>query len=222
LIGVTGNYGFFNLIALALCLLLVADEVSIGDRVVRVGPRRAGFALLAGTFCVLQGLQLSRALFRGEISEISASVLSTVAPFRTVNSYGLFAVMTTKRNEILLEGSDDGVTWKAYEFDHKPGDLSRRPQFVEPHMPRLDWQMWFAALGRPRQSPWLGVVMNRLLEGGREVTDLLETDPFPDAPPKYIRAEFYEYHFTDFEERDRTGNWWKRTRVGTYLPARSL
>ena len=130
--------------------------------------------------------------------------------------------MTTTRNEIIVEGSNDGVNWLPYEFKYKPGDVNRRPGFVEPFQPRLDWQMWFAALGDFRQNPWFGNFCVRLLQGSPEVLALLANNPFPDRPPRYVRAELYEYHFTDLTERHATGAWWKREWVGEYLPAFSL
>lgn len=114
-----------------------------------------------------------------------------VAPLRSVNSYGLFAVMTTSRSEIILEGSDDGVNWLAYEIKYKPGAPTRRPAFVAPHQPRLDWQMWFATLGTARQNPRFGNLVMRLLEGSPEVVALLERNPFPAKPPRYLRAVKY-------------------------------
>jgi hypothetical protein len=145
-----------------------------------------------------------------------------IAPFRSVNDYGLFAVMTTTRNEIIVEGSDDGVTWLPYEFKYKPGDVSRRPGFVEPFQPRLDWQMWFAALGDYRQNPWFVNFCARLLQGSPEVLALLAHNPFPNRPPRYMRAELYEYHFTNLQEHHASGTWWRREWVGEYLPAFSL
>jgi hypothetical protein len=139
-------------------------------------------------------------------------------PLRTVNSYGLFAVMTTERREIIVEGSDDGVNWLPYEFKYKPGDMNLHPAFVEPHQPRLDWQMWFAALGNIQQNPWFESFCIRLLQGSPEVLALLEKNPFPKHPPRYIRAEFYDYHFTSFAEYRATGAWWKREPAGEYLP----
>ena len=130
--------------------------------------------------------------------------------------------MTTSRLEIIVEGSNDGVTWFEYEFKYKPGDLIRRPKFVAPHQPRLDWQMWFAALGNYRQNPWLVNFCLRLLQGSPEVLALLERNPFPNAPPRYIRAVVYDYHFTDFAMRRKTGAWWRREPKGDYLPAISL
>ena len=145
-----------------------------------------------------------------------------LSPLRTVNSYGLFAVMTTERREIVVEGSNDGTNWLAYEFKYKPGDVNRRPAFVAPHQPRLDWQMWFAALGDYRQNPWFANFCERLLQGSPEVLALLEKNPFPGHPPRYIRAELYDYHFTSFAERRATGAWWKREFIGEYLPPLSL
>ena len=143
-------------------------------------------------------------------------------PFRSVNHYGLFAVMTTSRPEIIIEGSNDGVQWLPYEFKYKPGDLSRRPRFVEPHQPRLDWQMWFAALSDYQQNPWLVNFCLRLLQGSPEVLGLVRQNPFPNAPPRYIRAVVYDYHFTDVATRRRTGEWWRREIKGEYLPVLSL
>jgi len=139
-----------------------------------------------------------------------------------VNNYGLFAVMTTQRNEIIVEGSNDGVNWLAYEFKYKPGDAARRPAFVAPLQPRLDWQMWFAAFGSYRDNPWLESFCERLLQGSPDVLTLLAKNPFPQKPPKFIRAEFYNYRFTTPEERRKTGDWWQRQYLGDYMPAVSL
>jgi lipase maturation factor 1 len=145
-----------------------------------------------------------------------------LTPFRTFNSYGLFAVMTTNRHEIIIEGSNNGTEWLPYEFKSKPGDVNSRPRFVEPHQPRLDWQMWFAALGDYRSNPWLVNFCVRLLQGSPSVLGLLERNPFPNTPPHYIRAVVYDYHFTDFATRRKTGAWWRRVKIGDYLPSMSL
>ena len=142
-----------------------------------------------------------------------------LAALRSFNGYGLFANMTTQRPEIIIEGSDEGVLWLEYEFPWKPGDLRARPRLVAPHQPRLDWQLWFAALGGPGRNRWFGVLLQRLLEGQPEVLGLLETNPFPKHPPRYIRALLYQYHFTRAGEG---GAWWRRELQGTYWPASSL
>ena len=148
--------------------------------------------------------------------------IRAIAPFQIVNSYGLFAVMTTTRPEIIVEGSNDGKTWLAYEFKYKPGDLARRPAWVAPHQPRLDWQMWFAALGDYRSDPWTVQLLVKLLQSSPEVLRLFAKNPFPGSPPRYIRAMAYDYQFTTAAEKRATGNWWRREWKGQYLPVLSL
>ena len=144
------------------------------------------------------------------------------APFGIVNTYGLFAMMTTTRPEIIVQGSSDGQTWLDYEFKYKPGDLRRAPGWVAPFQPRLDWQMWFAALSGRRGAPWFDNFMVRLLQGSPEVGRLLSKDPFPASPPKYVRALLFYYGFTDFPTRRATGDWWRRSPRGAYFPEISL
>jgi len=243
----TGNYCFFNLLTIILCFTLLDDAALhsfIPKKLQRFFSRQpstldtrapsslhTALALLRkitnlALVCVFLGTSLIQfsSMFRLRIPW-PVPVLAAhewLSPFRTFSSYGLFAVMTTSRPEIIVEGSNDGVTWLEYEFKYKPGDPKRRPQFVAPHQPRLDWQMWFAALSDYRQNPWFVNFCVRLLQGSPEVLGLLERNPFPNAPPRYIRAVVYDYHFTDFATRRKTGAWWRREREGDYLPAISL
>jgi hypothetical protein len=142
--------------------------------------------------------------------------MNSVAPVRIINAYGLFAVMTTSRPEIIVEGSNDGQNWLAYEFKYKPGDVTRPPGWVAPYQPRLDWQMWFAALGTCNYNPWFEIFMLRLQQGSPDVLALLGRNPFPDAPPRYVRARLYDYHFTDLAARRAGGAWWRRDLMGAY------
>src|SRR3989442_10343308 len=114
-------------------------------------------------------------------------LLDAVAPLRSVNGYGLFRVMTTERFEIVIEGGADSVHWREYRFRWKPGDPTRRPAFVAPHMPRLDWQMWFAALNPEGAREWLVPLLRHLLLGAPQVLALLGENPFPRAPPPSLR-----------------------------------
>jgi len=231
LIVVTGNYGFFNLLALALCLLLLDDAawpaaVRRWARVVEHAPvadeRRARTGALAravlAALLVLSLVPLAAVRRPAAWLEPLYVVYRELSPLHLVNSYGLFAVMTTTRPEIVVEGSADGVTWKAYAFRWKAGDPRRRPAFVAPHMPRLDWQMWFAALDPQHVPPWFAGLCGRLLEGSRPVLRLLATNPFPGAPPHYVRARLEAYRFTTAAERRATGAWWVRTPAGDYVP----
>jgi hypothetical protein len=145
-----------------------------------------------------------------------------LVPFRSINSYGLFSIIPTSRPEIIIEGSNDAFNWDPYEFKYKPGDVNARPQFVAPHQPRLDWHMWFAAASDYRTHPWLVNFCLRLLQGSPDVLALLKHNPFPQNPPRYLRAMLYEYRFTNLSTRRNTGAWWQRELKGIYLPPLSL
>ena len=233
LILLTGNYCFFNLLTLALCVLLLDDfflqKILPARFRQREAPRKPAHwrlafnAPLAAVSIAISFLQVVNIFgVQSSLFYPVACVGQWLSPFRTINGYGLFAVMTTERHEIIVQGSNDGVHWLDYEFKYKPGDVHRRPVFVAPHQPRLDWQMWFAALGDYQQNPWLENFCVRLLQGSPQVLALLEKNPFPAKPPRYIRAELYNYQFTTFAERRATGDWWKREYLGEYLPPVSL
>jgi hypothetical protein len=145
-----------------------------------------------------------------------------ISPWQIVNSYGLFAVMTTSRPEIIFEGSDDGQTWKEYSFPYKAGDLNRPLPIIAPFQPRLDWQLWFAALdGNYREDQWAATLAVKLLRAEPDVLRLLEAPPF-NHPPHYIRASIYEYWFTTELERQKTGAIWNRRFERPYIPTISL
>lgn len=145
--------------------------------------------------------------------------------YQLVNSYGLFRRMTGVggRPEVVIEGSMDGNTWTEIEFMYKPGNLSASPPVVTPHQPRLDWQMWFAALGPQNQSPWFTSLMYRLLQGKREVIELIQTDvskyPFHEEPPAYLRAHRYRYWFTEPKaDGSYPERWWRRVYDEEFYP----
>jgi hypothetical protein len=227
-IALTGNYGFFNLLTIALCLTLLDDAalvrlLPVVQSAIREAAPPRPARLLAGTGAIVASILVLLPLvvqLPGRRTLVPASlVLRTLAPLRSFNSYGLFANMTTVRPEIVLEGSDDGDHWVAYEFRWKPGDPNRRPEFVAPHMPRLDWQMWFAALQGYQHTPWFSQLLDRLLHGDPDVRKLLAPGPFMDHPPRYIRAALYRYEFATPAEH-RAGAWWRRERLGLYAPQR--
>ena len=152
-----------------------------------------------------------------------SGVMTLVDPFRSINGYGLFRSMTTSRPEIVIETSDDARTWHEVAFRYKPGDVKRRPRFVAPHQPRLDWQMWFAALNPPRAGPWLTALLRRMLEGSPAVLRLFDDETLLAKPPRYVRLVLYEYGFTTPDEAAAEGGaWWKRERRGELTVALSL
>ncbi len=228
-IGLTGNYAFFNLLTIALCLLLVDDFAWPGARrLTNSAPAGRAWPVWVPAVVIVLTMPVNALLlFSGfkpgtQWSRPIGAMYGAVAPFCIVNGYGLFRVMTKERPEIIIEGSDDGLEWKPYEFKWKPGALNRAPGFVEPHQPRLDWQMWFAALSDARQNPWFLALVFRLLENSPDVVHLLGKNPFPDKPPHYLRAEIYRYRFSTLAEHRQTGDWWQRTDERPYLPPVSL
>jgi hypothetical protein len=76
--------------------------------------------------------------------------------------------------------------------------------------------MWFAALGTCDDSPWLQGLFQRIREGSPSVLGLLDVNPFPDHPPRYVRAVLYDYRFSDLATHRRTGEWWQRHPEGEF------
>jgi lipase maturation factor 1 len=239
-IAVTGNYCFFNLLTIGFCLLLIDDAFLRREGRASARPAsqefrpptktglRQKFASVATLVVLVVTLPLNAWLIfsafkpQAESPRLLGAMYARVEPFRIVNGYGLFRVMTKDRREIVIEGSADGIDWKPYEFKWKPGNVKRAPGWCAPHQPRLDWQMWFAALGGPQQNQWFLRLVFCLLQGKRDAADLFRQNPFPGAPPHYIRASFFRYRFTTGDERRQSGAWWKREELGGYLPEVSL
>lgn len=220
-VAATGNYGFFNLLTLVLCIPLLDDQLL--GRIVRRPERiekspSTAWNTWPGVAPALVIAVSAAIFFGGTFGERVPAWLRPIYPFSTFNNYGLFAVMTTERPEISIEGTSDGETWIPYAFRYKPGPLDRAPVWVAPHQPRVDWQMWFAALGDYRRNVWLGNLMRRLLEGEPRVVALLRENPFEGTPPKQIRALIYRYEPTDLDEREASGRWWKRSDRALYAP----
>ncbi|HEX8490325.1 MAG TPA: lipase maturation factor family protein, partial [Chthoniobacterales bacterium] len=237
-IAATGNYCFFNLLTIALSLVLIDDALwrpkerrspaRRFDDSGRFGKRPLQYHHWPAIAVLLITLPLNAALIfsafrpRAVWPPPIAALQSYTEPFRIVNGYGLFRVMTKSRPEIIVEGSADGLEWLPYEFRWKPGALDKAPQWAAPHQPRLDWQMWFAALGNYRRNPWFVSLLERLLRNEPKVTQLFARNPFPSDPPRFVRARLYEYRFTNWSEQRSSGAWWKREERGEYLPAISL
>ncbi|MEE2775642.1 MAG: lipase maturation factor family protein [Acidobacteriota bacterium] len=241
-IAATGNYGFFNLLTLVLCVSLLDDRHlrpmfrrprsrrhdASAARPGLVGKVRLALAavLLIASLGVFAreivrtppstALSPSQRIWVGRLDRAivgpTRPLLSVVAPFRSINGYGLFRAMTLERPEIVIEVGS-GEEWRALEFRYKPGLLESRPRLVAPHQPRLDWQMWFAALG-PRSAGWLGPLSLRLLEGEPSVWALLDEGGVPEPLPEELRLRYFSYEFTTPLDRRRTGQWWKRELIG--------
>ncbi|MEZ5501509.1 MAG: lipase maturation factor family protein [Halioglobus sp.] len=228
LIIATGSYNYFNLLTICLCLLLLDDQsvarwcpariLRRADRQPRRRPLRVLPGATAAAYLVLSTILLLSTGSRGALTGGPRQLLSWAEPFHIANSYGLFAVMTTQRNEIVIEGSRDGRQWQAYELPYKPGAVDRAPVWATPAQPRLDWQLWFAALAPRARNPWLQGLVKGLLTGSEPVLGLFAHNPFPGTPPQFIRASLYRYRFSDWEDRARTGAWWTRDYLGEFWP----
>jgi predicted DCC family thiol-disulfide oxidoreductase YuxK len=245
LIIMTSNHNFFNLLSITLCLLLFDDRAfrwlhhgewsapaawGVMPRFLRVatplpGRFANGFAGLLALVIFSSTLSMMWSTTTGRpLPAFNEPVVRALVQWHVINNYHVFPIITTQRPELIVEGSMDGKHWKAYGFKYKPGDLKRRPPFVVPYQPRLDWQMWFAALYPPnsRVAYWFYDFMRRLLEGSPDVLALLGHNPFPDHPPKYLRARLELYKFATPELRSKTGQWWTSKPLGIYVPPVTL
>ena len=231
----TGNYNFFNLLAIAMCLFLFDDAAlrwlqpaflrrrfgESREKQTVPGYKTAIAAGLAVLVLSISCAQLYRVFKQAELPFLQ-ELAASLQPLRIVHIYGPFAVMTTRRSEIIIEGSNDAENWKEYDFRYKPDSVDEIPGWIIPHQPRLDWQMWFAALDTHERSPWFRNLMFRLLQGKPDVLALLATNPFPDRPPVYLRALTYHYRFTEPSVRRQSGDWWTREFSGVYFPIATL
>ena len=234
LIALTGNYGFFNLLTSSLCVLAVDDAswpqgiTSWWSKKRRALPRtgtsvipsrQSSFFILitASLLFVISSMTLPLESIPRPMPLLF--ILEVISPFHIVNGYGLFAVMTKQREEIIVEGSEDGLLWRPYDFRFKPGDPLRMPPVLPLLlMPRLDWQMWFAALAPAGASPWFDQFLLRLSQGDRAVLHLLRGNPFPKHPPRYLRARLEDEHFSSAAEWLNMRIWWNAVPAGIYYP----
>ena len=224
-IAATGNYGFFNLLTVVLCLACLDDRfLNAPQSAANVAAPRARAAAV-GIFTAVSltiGLFETTAILGTVPPGPARALIAALSPLRSFNRYGLFAVMTRTRDEIVIEVSADGRDWHEWPFLYKAGDPLRAPPVIAPHMPRLDWQMWFAAFGEPTDSPWFSNMLFRLLQGSAEVEGLLGPNPLGTVRPAYARAVRYETTFSTLEQKRADGSWWRRRRKGLFFPVVSL
>lgn len=224
-IWLTGNLSFLNHLTLIFCTILLNNGslMSLGFQapVPAETPLWLDISLyiLGGLLLALQVIRFVHHFIR---TSTFSKILRAVEQFHIANRYGIFAVMTTRRIEIVIEGSGDGTEWKEYTFRYKPSEVTRRPRRVSPYQPRVDWQAWFLPFSDFQSERWFQQLLHHLLKGTPDVLKLLGHNPFPDEPPAYIRAIAYDYVFSTPEERQSRGWWWRRTYAGQYSPVLSL
>lgn len=179
----------------------------------------ASLTIAGSVLMLLQLLRLWSHYFPNRKLE---KLFSVLASFYIVNRYGIFAVMTTTRFEIVIEGSEDEQEWKEYLFRYKPSEITRRPRRISPFQPRLDWQVWFLPFTSFHSERWFQHFIYHLLKGTPDVLILLRSNPFPKKPPKYIRVLMYIYEFSSRDEKKSNGWWWRRIYVEQYSPTLTL
>jgi Lipase maturation factor len=224
---VSGNLSWLNWLTVVLCVPLISDKWLAWlpvhpPAVLSTVPayRRTLYVVAAGVALLSIGPVLNM-LSPGQLMNASFE------PLHLVNTYGAFGSITRERYEVVIEGTDeasltDRTQWREYEFEGKPGDPARRPPQVAPYHLRLDWLMWFESMAPAPQSDWFFGLLGKLLQGDRDTLTLLRTNPFPNTPPRYVRAQYYRYRFTTPDEHSKTGLWWNRQRIGTFYGPVSL
>ena len=225
----SGNLSWLNFLTMILAFSTFDDRAI--SAILRIQPPLAhspppvALKIAAAALAVLVGI-LSVRPIRNMLSP--NQVMNTVYNrFHLVGTYGAFGSITRPRYEVIVEGTGETVLtpstkWREYEFRGKPGAPGRLPPQIAPYHLRLDWLMWFAAMSSYERHPWFVHLVGKLLEGDRSTLSLLKTNPFPDQPPRYVRALLYEYEFSNPVERRQTGQWWKREYLRVYFPPVSL
>lgn len=216
----SGNLSWLNYITIVLCIPCFDDRLL--ERLISIPhsvpahmtlPHQVAVGVLVVIVLALSWWPARNLFSRRQLMNASFD------PLHLVNTYGAFGAVTRERLEVVIKGTnaefpDASTEWHEYEFKGKPGDVHRRPCIISPYHWKLDWQMWFAAMPPPNFHPWIFALLEKLLEGEPRILSLFARNPFPDAPPKFIRADWYRYRFTKPGERA----WWTRTFVGEYLP----
>jgi Lipase maturation factor len=221
---VTGNYAWLNWLTIVAIVAGIADPVLRAVVPLGTSPTYAptpvwfsvAVLLLAAVVVVLSWWPVRNMASSGQAMNASFN------PLHLVNTYGAFGSVSRKRFEVVIEGTavenpDDDADWREYEFRGKPGDVTRLPPQVAPYHLRLDWLLWFLPLSPAYAEGWFVTFLARLLEGDRAVIRLLRRNPFPDAPPVFVRARMFEYRFTTRTERRTNGAWWSRRVAGPYM-----
>jgi hypothetical protein len=228
-IAVSGNLSFLNWLTIVPALACIDD--GLWARVLpRALVRRAQAAAasaepskpMATTAIVVTAL-IALLSIQPAINILSPSQVMNTSfdPLDLVNTYGAFGSVGQQRYNVVFEGTMDNDTsakahWKPYLYKGLPVSLNRRPPQIAPYQPRLDWQMWFAAMASPNEYPWTLNLVYKLLHNDRSTLSLFASNPFPDKPPRYVRAVLYRYKLA--EPGNAQQLWWTREQLGLWLP----
>ena len=241
----SGNLSFLNWLTIVPCLACVDDslwrrvlpawlvrraEEAEAARITSRAPLIAGWGYAA----VVAALSVAPVL---NLFSSQQAMNASFDRLHLVNTYGAFGTVGRERYEIVFEGTEEplgveSAQWKEYEFKVKPGNPDRRPSVITPYHHRLDWQIWFAAIPavhgdlrtmpRPEHYPWVLHFLWKLLHNDKGTLSLIAHNPFPETPPRYVRAALYRYRFAPLGGAREGAAWWDRERVGLWYPAASL
>jgi len=219
---VSGNLSWLNWLTAVLCIVAFDDRalswLPLTPPVLHApDPIYRGAIYALAVIVVLLSIAPTMNLLSS-----SQAMNTSFEPLHLVNTYGAFGSITRERYEIVIEGTDDealteATQWKEYEFKGKPGNPMRLPPQIAPYHLRLDWLMWFEAFAPAPRDEWFVGLLRQMLNGDKETLALLAANPFPDRPPRYLRARYYRYRFTTPAERQQTGQWWNRQLAGEYV-----
>lgn len=221
----TGNFSYLNHMTSVLLVILIGN--SYWGTLFAISPIPHETNAILDAFLSLVGiglitLQMIALWNHYAPTMISRKIMHFIYHLHIANRYGIFAMMTTTRYEIVIVGSHDNIEWKEYHFFYKPSEIDRRPRRISPYQPRIDWQAWFLPFGIFEEHNWFKNFLFRLLQGSPHVLALLRHNPFKEKPPRFIKAQVYLYEFSDFETKKHLGTWWKRQLIDDYSPTYEL
>ena len=236
LIIATSNHNWINLLTIVLCLFLLDDDIvkkivprrfialitvdkpnnakqHIGSDIVR---RNFVFPVFAFIILFCSVTTFTMRFTNADVPALMSDSTAFIRSWGVGHIFHVFPTMQTERHELEVEGSYDGIEWKAYGFKYKPSSLEKMPAFIVPHQPRLDWMIWFVPPKHFDMLYWFDAFLYRLHQGSSDVIDLLEHNPFADKPPSYLRVLVYKYKFTSVDEKSSNGRWWSREYLGEF------
>lgn len=223
----TGNFSYLNHLSVVFSIILLNNTIlrsfsflHISKFFLSSNDLIDGFITLSGFLLLLLQIISMADYYFPHFS--FKRILYLFSPFHLGNRYGIFAVMTTERDEVVIEGSLDKKIWKEYTFHYKPSEITKRPCRISPYQPRLDWQMWFLPFQDFYAEDWFHKFLFHLLKGNKQVLGLINENPFKETPPVYIRAMLYQYEFSSQKEKKEWEWWWRRKLLGIYCPILTL
>ncbi|QOR72401.1 lipase maturation factor family protein [Ruania alkalisoli] len=219
----SGNFAWLNWLTIVLAFSAVGDDQLVAlvpalGPVLDDGSQATGdlwWVILVGVMAAVTVVLAVRPALN--LMSANQAMNASYNRWHLGGAYGAFGSITRRREEVVVEGTSDpdGRTgWQEYVFRGKPGPVDRWLRQVAPYHLRLDWGMWFLALGSGAQHRWFTVLLRRLLEADPRTLRLLALDPFEGRRPCWVRARVFRYRYSTWHEWRASGHWWVRTVSG--------